>query len=191
MTLTARFREALSFAFDLHQKQERKGSGVPYFAHLMGVASLVLEHGADEDEAIAALLHDAAEDQGGRPVLNVIQQRFGERVAAIVEGCTDSLDETKAPWRVRKERYLAHLKDASPSVQLVAACDKLYNARTILDDHRRHGDALWVRFSGGRDGVLWYYDALAKAVAVDNPVAGELKRAVEALLEAADSPVRS
>jgi (p)ppGpp synthase/HD superfamily hydrolase len=181
MILSTRYRDALAFAFDLHQQQVRHGPGVPYVAHLLGVSSLVLEYGADEDEAIAALLHDAVEDQGGRETLGQIAARFGARVAAIVEGCTDSIDPPRPPWRERKERYLAHLRAADRSVQLVSACDKLYNARAILADLRQIGGALWPRFSGGRDGVLWYYAALAQNFPTDLPPAGELGRVVAEL----------
>ena len=181
MMLTGRYKHALEFAFDLHARQERKGSGVPYVAHILGVSSLALEYGADEDEAIAALLHDAAEDQGGREVLHEIGRRFGDKVAAIVEGCTDSLEEPKPPWRARKEAYLRHLSAAPESVQLVAACDKLYNARAILNDYRKLGEALWPRFAGGRDGVLWYYGALIGALSVSQHLREELRRAVDDL----------
>lgn len=159
--LSSRYREALTFAFDLHRAQERKSSKVPYVAHILGVSSLVMEYGGDEDEAIAGLLHDAVEDQGGRATLEAIRARFGERVADIVAGCSDSMGEPKPPWRERKEHYLAHLRVASPSTRLVSACDKLYNARTIVADLRRDGDAVWSRFTGGRDGTIWYYRALA------------------------------
>jgi (p)ppGpp synthase/HD superfamily hydrolase len=187
--LTNRFRDALAFAFDLHREQRRAGSEVPYYAHLVGVASLAIENGADEDEAIGALLHDAAEDQGGRPTLDAIVARFGARVAAIVEGCTDWLDEQgpKPKWRLRKEAYVAHLPAASPSVQLVSACDKLYNARAILADLREVGDSVWTRFAGKRDGVLWYYRALADAFTVDQPVVRELRRVVAELERVARS----
>lgn len=134
--LTERYRDALALTFELHQRQERKGSGVPYVAHVLGVSSLVLEHGGDEDEAIAALLHDAVEDQGGAATLARIAAGFGARVADIVRGCSDSMGEPKPPWRERKEHYLAHLGSASTSVRLVSSCDKLYNARTILADLR-------------------------------------------------------
>jgi GTP pyrophosphokinase len=181
MILTERFREALVFAFDLHREQERKGSGVPYVAHLLGVSSLAMEHGADEDGAIAALLHDAVEDQGGSAVLSEIESRFGARVAEIVAACTDSSETPKPPWRERKERYVAHLARAPREAQLVSACDKLYNARAILVDYREVGDALWSRFTGGRDGVLWYYRALADAFTLDNSVKRELDEVVSEL----------
>ena len=181
--LTDRYRNALVVAFDLHREQSRKTSGVPYVAHVVGVSSLVLEYGGDEDEAIAGLLHDAVEDQGGAPTLASIRAQFGERVADIVSGCSDSVGDPKPPWRERKERYLAHLGDASRSVQLVSCCDKLYNARTILADLRREGAAVWQRFTGGREGTRWYYRSLAEFfVGVDDlRPAAELHRVVAEL----------
>ncbi|MCX7168598.1 MAG: HD domain-containing protein [Rhodocyclales bacterium] len=136
MTLTARFSEALTLAHHLHGGQVRKGTAVPYVAHVLAVAGIALEHGADEDEAIAALLHDAVEDCGGAPVLADIRHRFGDRVADIVSACSDTDVTPKPPWQARKEAYLAHLKDAPASVRLVSAADKLHNARTILADYR-------------------------------------------------------
>ncbi len=158
--LTGRFGQALLYAFQLHNGQERKGSQTPYIAHLLGVASLVLEDGGDEDEAIAALLHDAPEDQGGLETLEQIRTRFGERVASIVDGCTDTYETPKPPWRSRKEDYLAHLPAASPSVWRVSLADKLHNARTILVDLRLRGEPVWQRFKGGKTGSLWYYRSL-------------------------------
>lgn len=160
MKLTGRFKEALAYAFDLHCTQARKGSGVPYVAHLLAVAANVLDHGGDEEQAIAALLHDAVEDQGGRATAAAIRERFGERVAAIVAGCTDTEITPKPPWRQRKEAYLAHLAHAPADVLLVSASDKLHNARAILADLRQVGSRVWDRFSGGREGTLWYYRAL-------------------------------
>jgi (p)ppGpp synthase/HD superfamily hydrolase len=163
MILSARFEDALVWAVQLHSGQVRKGTPVPYISHLLGVASIALQYGADEDEAIAALLHDAAEDQGGEPTLREIKRRFGSRVAEIVAGCTDSTAVPKPPWRERKESYLARLPHASASVRLVSAADKLHNARTILSDHCVFGEALWDRFQGRREGTLWYYRALVEA----------------------------
>ncbi len=162
MTLTSRFQEALILAFSLHADQKRKGTSVPYIAHLLGVTSLVLENGADEDEAIAALLHDAVEDQGGIQTRRLIQQRFGDRVAQIVDGLSDSHTTPKPPWRERKEKYLAHLRQADASVRLVSAADKLYNARSILKDYQLHGEPIWDRFRGGKEGTLWYYHSLVE-----------------------------
>jgi GTP pyrophosphokinase len=161
--LGERFEDALRYAAHLHADQSRKGSGSPYVAHLLGVAALVLEEGGDEDQAIAALLHDAVEDQGGLPQLEAIRARFGERVAAIVLGCTDTDTWPKPPWRERKEAYLAHLPHAAPEVWLVSLADKVYNARSILRDLRANHHEIWSRFKGGREGSLWYYHALADA----------------------------
>ncbi|MFZ1061631.1 MAG: HD domain-containing protein [Candidatus Rokuibacteriota bacterium] len=159
-TLTSRFDEAFLYAAIVHAGQKRKGTEIPYIAHLLSVAGLVLEDGGDEEEAIAALLHDAVEDGGGRARLEDIRARFGERVAAIVEGCSDSDTVPKPPWRERKERHLKHLRDASPSVLRVSAADKLHNARAILADYRAQGESLWKRFNAGRDDILWYYRCL-------------------------------
>ena len=180
MILTERFEEALAFAARLHNAQVRKGTGIPYVSHLLAVASLALEHGADEDEAIAALLHDAVEDQGGDAARQEIRRRFGERVAAIVDGCTDAETTPKPPWRERKERYVAHVADAPPSVRLVSAADKLHNARAILADLRTTGDAVWGRFKGGKEGTLWYYRSLVEAFRAHGatPLVEELARTV-------------
>jgi len=160
MKLGPRFLRAFRFAAVKHARQVRKASTVPYIAHLMGVASLVLEFGGDEDMAIAALLHDVVEDCGGAPMLKEIRRRFGRRVAAIVDGCTDSYSYPKPPWRERKEKYIRHLKSADADTRLVSAADKLNNVRSILADYREIGDAIWTRFNGGRDGTVWYYRAL-------------------------------
>src|SRR5437588_8327976 len=132
MLLSTRFEEALVFATQLHREQTRKGTRIPYIAHLLGVTSIVLEHGGNEDEAIAALLHDAIEDQGGASTREEIRRQFGDRVVEIVDGCTDTDVMPKPPWRARKEAYLAHIIEATPSVRLVSAADKLHNARAIL-----------------------------------------------------------
>ena len=158
--LGPRFLRAFLFAARKHATQTRKASTIPYIAHLMGVASLVLEFGGDEDMAIAALLHDVVEDCGGAPISAEVRRRFGARVADIVDGCTDSDTTPKPPWRERKETYLRHLKSADPDTRLVSAADKLNNVRSILSDYREVGEAIWVRFNGGRDGTLWYYRAL-------------------------------
>jgi (p)ppGpp synthase/HD superfamily hydrolase len=160
--LTLRFAQALQYAFELHAAQVRKGGDIPYMAHLLAVTALVLENGGDEDLAIAALLHDAAEDQGGQKILFAIRERFGERVAAIVEGCTDTVETPKPPWRPRKEAYIAHLRQASPDVLRVSLADKVHNARSILADLRQIGESTWDRFQGGKDGTLWYYRTLAQ-----------------------------
>lgn len=179
-----RFEKALVFAHQLHSRQLRKGTRIPYISHLMSVASLVLENGGDEDMAIAALLHDAVEDQGGLPTLERIRRKFGRKVAAIVDGCTDAYEEPKPPWRPRKEAYLTHLAKASKAVRLVAAADKLHNARAILSDYRAVGERVWSRFNAGKAGQLWYYRSLVKALGGPkaSPLAAELARTVRELL---------
>jgi (p)ppGpp synthase/HD superfamily hydrolase len=175
--LGSRFRRAFLFAAEKHAGQARKASTIPYLAHLMGVASLVLEFGGDEDMAIAALLHDAVEDCGGEPMLKEVRRRFGKRVAQIVDGCTDSYDSPKPRWRERKEAYLAHLRTADAETRVVSAADKLNNIRSILSDYRQLGDCIWERFNGGRAGTLWYYRALLNEFLRDKP--GRLIREYE------------
>lgn len=162
--LTERISEALALAVQAHEKQVRKGTSIPYVAHPMGVASIALEFGADEDQAIAALLHDVLED-GGPQYGPVIKERFGERVLAIVDGCTDGLPDAtgkKADWAERKRVYLEHLLQASDDVLLVSGSDKLHNARAIVSDLLKIGPDVFSRFTAGRDGTLWYYRTLAE-----------------------------
>jgi (p)ppGpp synthase/HD superfamily hydrolase len=189
LVLTARFHRALVYAARVHARQFRKGTTRPYIGHLLGVTSIVLTHGGDEDEAIAALLHDAVEDQGGKPRLREIRRKFGARVARIVEGCTDSDVEPKPPWLERKREYLRHLRHADSSVRLVSAADKVYNARETLEDFRSHRDALWKRFKGGRQGTLWYYREVGKTLRRKGPkqLAEELDRVVKELARVAKS----
>jgi (p)ppGpp synthase/HD superfamily hydrolase len=158
--LGPRFLQAFEFAAEKHKGQTRKASTIPYIAHLMGVASLVLEFGGDEDLAIAALLHDVVEDCGGKPMLKEVRRRFGARVAKAVDGCTDAYEIPKPPWRERKENYIRHLRTADAGTRLVSAADKLNNVRSILADYREVGEAIWDRFNGGREGTLWYYRTL-------------------------------
>jgi (p)ppGpp synthase/HD superfamily hydrolase len=155
--LSERFQDALSLAGELHAGQTRKGSRVPYIAHLLGVAALVLEDGGDEDEAIAALLHDAAEDQGGAETLAAIEAQFGARVARIVADCSDTFETPKPPWQARKEAHLARVKSFGPDSCRVMLADKLYNARTLVNDLHREGEAAWDKFNGGKEDTLWYY----------------------------------
>ena len=186
-----RFRDALVWAAELHEDQKRKGGDVPYVSHLIGVASIVLEHGGDEDQAIGALLHDALEDQAHKMTPNEMRERFGANVQAIVEACTDGdpeeqRDRDPARWRVRKQIYIDQVATKPADALLVSMADKLYNARAILEDFREIGDKLWPRFTAGRDGNLWYYRALLTAFKVrieDRPGGGtrlwhELDRAV-------------
>lgn len=187
--LGKQFDRALLYATDAHASQFRKGTSRPYIAHLLGVASIVLTHGGDEDEAVAALLHDVVEDQGGKPRLRDIRRKFGSRVANIVEGCTDSDTEPRPPWRNRKEDYLLHLRAADASVRLVSAADKLYNAREILSDFRQHRHSVWTRFKGGKKGTLWYYGEVAKILRATGPteLVDELNRVVSDLKAASRS----
>ncbi|MGV0792954.1 HD domain-containing protein [Mycolicibacterium sp. XJ1819] len=180
------FQEALGYAAELHRTQTRKASDVPYLGHLLSVAGLVIEADGTETEAIAALLHDAAEDQGGAATLVDIQQRFGEQVAAIVEECSDTVDTPKPPWRQRKEAYVAHLDKASSSAILVSIADKLDNARAILRDLRRFGPPVWQRFNTDDPfDHLWYYRALLDVYRrrSDTWLIDDLERVIRALEE--------
>lgn len=180
MKLSTRFEEALVFTTQLHAGQTRKGTAIPYISHLLAVTAIVIEHGGNEDEAIAALLHDSIEDQGGASTREEIRRRFGDRVVEIVDGCTDTDVVPKPPWRVRKEEYIAHISVASAPVRLVSAADKLHNARAVLEDYRIVGEALWKRFNGGKEGTLWYYRAAVDALrkAGTSPLIEELDRVV-------------
>ncbi len=190
--LTTRFDKALRIANELHRKQMRKGSPTPYIAHLLAVCAIVLENGGDEDQAIAALLHDAMEDQGGAPTLELVRAEFGDRVAGIVKECSDNEGEPKPPWRERKEAYIAHVPELSEDARLVSLADKLHNARSILNDYRREGESLWSRFNGKREGTLWYYGALRdKYAALERShLADEFAEVVKELLAAAEASSR-
>ena len=164
VVLTPRYAEAVQYASELHANQTRKSTNIAYISHLLGVSSLVLEARGDEDMAIAALLHDGPEDQGGQVTLDEIKTRFGDRVVSIVEGCSDSLAEdpdNKAPWRERKEEYLAHLKDADDDTLTVSLADKLHNARAIVSDLKITGPSTWDRFNASPKDVRWYYESIA------------------------------
>jgi (p)ppGpp synthase/HD superfamily hydrolase len=188
--LSLRFEDAFKYAFELHVRQTRKGGDVPYISHLLGVTALVLEDGGDEDEAIAALLHDAVEDQGGKETRKEIHRRFGDRVARIVDGCTDADETPKPPWRDRKLRYVEHIRHATPEVRRVSLADKLHNARTILRDFRRYGNEVWDRFTGGKEGTLWYYRALVLSYREGDGsyLLEELERVVSELQQLATDP---
>ena len=197
MLLSFRFSEALGGAADLHAKQVRKGTAIPYIAHLLGVASIALHYGADEDEAIAALLHDAIEDAppelGANWVPNWLRFRFGERVLDIVMGCTDADITPRPPWRVRKEAYVARVRREPASVVLVSAADKLHNVGTVLSDHREVGDALWRRFNkdAGKAGTIGYYRGLVagfQATGHHPRLVRELDRVVTQLEEETGHP---
>jgi (p)ppGpp synthase/HD superfamily hydrolase len=184
MAYSSRFEDALVLAHQLHATQTRKGSTIPYIGHLLGVASIVIDNNGSEDEAIAALLHDAIEDAGGDPVRQVIRERFGENVLTIVEGCTDTDQTPKPPWRQRKEDYVAHLQhETNPSILLVSIADKVHNSRSILNDYRIDGEAVWDRFTGGKEGSLWYYRTLANVFREkgSTPLVEEFDRVVSEL----------
>jgi GTP pyrophosphokinase len=180
--LTNRFVEALGYAAELHLHQRRKGKGQPYVGHLLSVAAIVIQHGGGEDEVIAALLHDAVEDQGGLPRLDEIREKFGERVARIVDGCTDSYEVSgeKREWGERKRAYIEKVAHAAEDVRLVSAADKLANAREVLADFRVEGEAVFNRFQGLKLGTLWYYRALVNVFrkAGGGPLVDELDRVV-------------
>ncbi|MBI2949242.1 MAG: HD domain-containing protein [Verrucomicrobia bacterium] len=175
-----RFEGALVYANQIHAGQVRRKTGMPYIAHLLGVTGIVLEHGGTEEEAIGALLHDAVEDAGGPKRLDDIRARFGVKVADIVRGCTDSDAIPRPPWRERKAAYLEHLPEASDSVRLVSAADKLHNARALLRTYRKIGETVFERYSGGKGGTLWYYRTLVNVFQAAGPrsIAEELDRVV-------------
>ena len=161
--LTSRFDDALKYAHELHRTQKRKGNGAPYVGHLLGVASIVIDDGGSEDEAIGALLHDAAEDHGGRARLDEIRGRFGDSVARIVEDCTDSWETPKRPWIDRKREYVEHAKTLPAPSLRVAAADKVHNAYAILRDLRNSGEQVWDRFNAPADDVIAYYEGLVRS----------------------------
>lgn len=163
MYLSPRFDTALTYATHIHAHQQRKSTEIPYITHLLGVLSIALEYGATEDEAIGALLHDAGEDAGGSGRVADIRLRFGDAVADIVAGCSDTLEEHKPDWRTRKEAYIAHLGHTTASIRFVSSADKLHNARAILRDHYRIGDRVFDRFTASKADTLWYYRALTNA----------------------------
>jgi (p)ppGpp synthase/HD superfamily hydrolase len=159
--LSEKFVQAVDYANEVHKGHMRKGTQIPYISHLMAVASLVMESGGSEDEIIAALLHDAVEDGGGKPVLDKIKDRFGQNIASIVDDCTETYEDPKPPWKGRKESYISHIKEGSPSVKLVSCADKLHNVRCILSDYRQVGEVLWDRFSVSKEETLWFYQSMA------------------------------
>jgi (p)ppGpp synthase/HD superfamily hydrolase len=178
-----KFRKALDYAARIHARQIRKKTSRPYIGHLLNVASLVIEYGGDEEMAIAALLHDAVEDQGGLPRLREIRRKFGRRVAHIVDGCTDSYVIPKPPWLDRKRAYVERVGKESAEVRLVSAADKLSNVRETIHDLRVQGQSVFHRFAGKKDGTLWYYRALVDEFrkARSSPLVEELARAVSEL----------
>jgi (p)ppGpp synthase/HD superfamily hydrolase len=179
--LTKKFDDALVFAHQLHRNQVRKDTRIPYVAHLMSASALVLENAGDEDQAIAALLHDAVEDQGGEATLRAIQQRFGNEVAAMVRDCSDSLPDDRLGWRARKENYLDSLHLKPKRSLLVSLAGKTHNAECILQDfHEPGATTLWARYSEGVSGVRWYYQKLVGIFSekMSGPLADRFARAV-------------
>jgi len=170
----------LAFAAKLHGKQTRKGSDTPYISHLLAVTAITLDHGATENEAIAALLHDAVEDQGGQETLEEIRRQFGNQVAEIVAACSDTDELPKPPWRERKEAFVERLRTEPYSVRLVVAADKLHNVNDVLRNYRILGDDLWRHFKGGRDGTIWYYGAVVDAL---NQAATSEEKQLNALIQ--------
>lgn len=187
--LTGRFSEALVFAAALHRDQRRKGGGIPYIAHLLAVCATVLEHGGDEDEAIAALLHDGPEDQGGAATLDTIGRLFGDRVRSIVAGSSDTFESPKPPWEQRKRAYIEHLSgDGTPrSVILVSAADKLHNLVSTVDDVEADGPAVWERFNSSAEQQLWYYRSLSEVY--QSRLGGRLAAAVAAQVERLEAAI--
>jgi (p)ppGpp synthase/HD superfamily hydrolase len=186
----SRLESAFLFASELHRDQTRKGTPIPYIFHLMSVASLVAEGGGDENQIIAALLHDAVEDSGGANTREEIERRFGEDVAELVDGCTDTDQDPKPPWRARKEAFLRRLNDEPPRVLLICAADKLHNARSTLLDIQTLGDDMWGRFRGGKEGTLWYFDEIVKALSRswNHPYIDELARTLARIRRLTEDP---
>ena len=186
VVLSDRFEAALTFATQLHRHQARKGTTVPYLSHLLSVTALVLEAGGGEDEAIAALLHDAIEDQGGDTTRQEISQRFGTAVSELVEACTDSDESPKPPWQERKLRHLQRLREVPPQIQRqvrrIVLADKLHNARSTLADLRLQGPQTWAKFKTGRAGTLWFYGAVLEQLGTpDDWLTQELQQVVQML----------
>ena len=185
--LTDRFDRALLYATHVHGGQARKGTTIPYVAHLLAVAATVLEYDGSEDMAIAALLHDAVEDQGGEPRLSDIRNRFGDRVADIVRSCSDSTsaNQPKEDWHIRKTRYIEHLNSVDQETLLVSLSDKIHNARSILRDLRKPeiGAVVWERFKPSKRETLWYYRELANSFRrlIPGQLANELSEIVDVL----------
>ena len=192
--LTDRFKEAFLYCLQLHGDDTRKGKPVPYIAHLMSVCALVLEHGGSEDEAIAALLHDALEDHPDTASRPDIRARFGVDVLHFVESCTDTPSDyqggEKPPWRSRKQRLLDHIAKASPGLLRIALADKLHNARSLLADYRQQEDTLWERFNAGKADQLWFYQSLVRTfrdAGATGYLIEELERVVTELVALCDA----
>jgi (p)ppGpp synthase/HD superfamily hydrolase len=179
----ARLADAFALAVELHADQVRKGSTIPYITHLMAVAVIVGEHGGNEDQLIAALLHDAVEDQGGRPMLQKIRDRFGAHVADLVEACTDAFERPKPPWKQRKLDFLARIPAAPPDARVIIAADKIHNVRSMSSDYKTVGERLWDRFTASPEDTLWYYSAVLEALAKDwsHPILDVYRQELDAM----------
>ncbi|MCB9693829.1 MAG: HD domain-containing protein [Alphaproteobacteria bacterium] len=186
---SSRLDEATQLALSSFRPVWRKGSRVPYITHLFSVTALVGEHGGDEDQMVAAMLHDWLEDIPGATVAE-LEGRFGPRVAGLVLALSDTMEHPKPPWRPRKEAYIRKLRGEHPDVKLVSAADKLHNVQTVIMDHRLMGDAIFDRFTGRRDGTLWYYREVHDALAEGwhSPLLDRLKEEVDALHLRAEEP---
>lgn len=174
--LTSRFDKAIQFVRQIHSKQFRRGTNIPYISHLLAVCSIVLEHGGSEDQAIAALLHDALEDQGGEAILEIILQEFNKTIADLVIACSEPVNLKNASWRERKESFLGNLENVPSESLVVIAADKLHNLRCLLMDIHILGDSVFKRFNGGKSGTLWYYNT------VSNKLSGRIPKSLEHLL---------
>ncbi|MEA5537328.1 HD domain-containing protein [Crocosphaera sp. XPORK-15E] len=188
--LTPRFEQAFVYVAQLHRYQCRKGKNIPYLSHLLSVCALVLEAGGDEDEAIAALLHDAIEDQGGQKIRLEIRDKFGDRVCQIVDECTDTDQSPKPPWKARKLQYIKHFRTASLSGQRVSLADKLHNARSTLRDKQEIGDEIWTLFKGGKEGTLWFYHEIIHAAVETESSYSNSEKPFGFLLEELEQVVR-
>jgi (p)ppGpp synthase/HD superfamily hydrolase len=188
MAYSNRFMEAIQMAHQLHRAQTRKGSSTPYITHLLAVAAIVGEHGGNEDEVIVALLHDAPEDQGGLPTLNLIRGQFGEAVAACVAECCDTFESPKPSWDTRKQWFIDRMKHASPSARLVVSADKIHNAESIRRELESSNADVWSKFKGGKEGTLWYYNEVARVIRIgwEHPIVNSLVRSVIQLNHAAE-----
>jgi (p)ppGpp synthase/HD superfamily hydrolase len=177
-----RFSEAIALASRLHKDQRRRLTGGPYLAHLLRVSGIVWDQGADETTAIAALLHDAVEDQGGLTTRELIVEQFGPEVARLVDECSDTDQSPKPPWQERKEAFIATLDDCLPESRLIIAADKLDNVRCLLESFEEFGGELWSHFRGGRDGTIWYYRSVTDRLASDSTsLVRQLDREVDRL----------
>jgi (p)ppGpp synthase/HD superfamily hydrolase len=183
MEVSSRFKDALTFAFDVHREQNKKGGSIPYISHLLEVAALVLSYGGSEDEAIGALLHDAVEDHPDVASFKLIGERYGERVGEIVQSCSDASSIPKPPWTERKEKYIAHIAHADESALMVAAADKLANARAVIKDHHLVGESVWKRFNAPKPEQLWYYRTVTEALG-ERAKEGRVRELVEELKRA-------